>query len=182
MAVVGNECLTMYSEGTLCNFSARSVVKVNRSHRPIITVIFSQASVSHSVNRGMGCLADTPPADKPLPSACWDTPPLPIACWDTHTPAATATAGTHPTGMHSCFEIFWRKYQTVAKLSPQGRGIIRKNILKMLLTVSFADLLKIVHKMLSVPSLYVTRLHLHEYFFSFGGGTAISDKLTLTEE
>ena len=86
MAVVGNECLTMYSEGTLCNFSARSVVKVNRSDRPIITVIFSQASVSHSVHRRMGCLADTPPpADKPLPSACWDTPPCPLHA-GIHTP------------------------------------------------------------------------------------------------
>ena len=36
----------------------------------------------------------TPLADTPLPSACWDTPPPP--------PVATAADGTHPTGMHSC--------------------------------------------------------------------------------
>ena len=44
----------------------------------------------------------------PLPSACWDTHiPPPSACWDTppvHAgiDMATATDGTHLTGMHSC--------------------------------------------------------------------------------
>ena len=80
--------------------------------------MFSQASVSHSVHRERGCLADTPSPQAHIPWA--DTPPadtpLPSAYWDTHTPAqcmlgytsppaATAADGTHPTGMHSCFHL-----------------------------------------------------------------------------
>ena len=51
--------------------------------------------------------ADTPtgadiPTGQPPPSVCWDTPPYPVHA-GIHPPAATATDGTHPTGMHSCF-------------------------------------------------------------------------------
>ena len=61
--------------------------------------MFSQASVILST----GGVADTPRADIPLPSACWDTHP-PAQCmlgYMPPPPAATAADGTHPTGMHS---------------------------------------------------------------------------------
>ena len=82
-------------------------------------VIFLQASVIHSVHRGV---CQTPPqadipwaetpsqtlprADTPLgrhpsaPSACWDTPPTQYMLG--YPPAATPADGTHPAGMHSC--------------------------------------------------------------------------------
>ena len=73
-------------------------------------------------------LGYTPPL-----SACWNThthpaqcmldthnPPLPSAWWDTHPPhpvhggihpplppTATAADSTHPTGMHSCFQVIF---------------------------------------------------------------------------
>ena len=59
-------------------------------------VMFSQASVSHSVHTVEGGVWETPLGRHPpaqcmleytplLPSACWDThTPLPNACWDTH--------------------------------------------------------------------------------------------------
>ena len=59
--------------------------------------MFLHLSVGHSVQGG--CLADTPQADIPLdrhPQA--DTPRQ-------TPPVATATDGTHPTGMLSCFII-----------------------------------------------------------------------------
>ena len=49
--------------------------------------------------------ADTSKANNPLPSACWDThPPCPV---HVGIDMATAADGTHPTGMHSCFDIFF---------------------------------------------------------------------------
>ena len=75
--------------------------------------MFLHLSVSHFVHRRGVCL-----------SACWDTPgqthppdqcmlvyTVPSACWDTQCPLragidmATAADGTHPTGMHSCFNV-----------------------------------------------------------------------------
>ena len=63
-------------------------------------VMFSQASVSHSVHMAEGGVwqtpwADTPQADTPQPRSCWDThTPLPNACWDTH-PSCPVLAGIH---------------------------------------------------------------------------------------
>ena len=88
--------------------------------------MFLHLSVSHSVHRERGCLADTPWADTPRQTAPGQTPPgthtpqqtppgqtppwadTPQADpWaDTPPPApqtATAADGTHPTGVHSCF-------------------------------------------------------------------------------
>ena len=86
-------------------------------------VMFSQASVSHSVHMAEGGVwqtpwVGTPQADTSQPSACWDThtpcpmhagkhtPPaqcmlgytllLPSACWDTHTPLPSACWDTLP--------------------------------------------------------------------------------------
>ena len=93
-----------------------------RLQRSCGKVIFSQASVRHSVHGGCGrhhAWADTPLADTPWADLPGQTPhqadtprqipplgrhPQPSACWDTRPPAATAADGTHPTGMHSCFE------------------------------------------------------------------------------
>ena len=66
-------------------------------------VIFSQACVKNSVHGAGGvCL-----------SACWDTPPGQTPSPPPGTPCpvhagidmATAADGTHPTGMHSCFDV-----------------------------------------------------------------------------
>ena len=95
-----------------------------RPQRSCGKVIFSQASVSHSVNRGKGCLADTPLGRHPTQCMPGYTAPCPVhagihtprqttpnACWDTHPPmhagihpppVATAADGMHPTAMHSC--------------------------------------------------------------------------------
>ena len=50
---------------------------------------------------------DRPPwADTPLPSACWDTHP-PAQCVLRYTPPPGHCSGrTHPTGMHSCSQIY----------------------------------------------------------------------------
>ena len=64
--------------------------------------MYLHLSVSHSVHRGRGCLADTPPGQTPpdrhLPTC--KHPPGQIA-----PPAATAADGMHPTGMLSCFNF-----------------------------------------------------------------------------
>ena len=85
-------------------------------YRPQGKVMFSEASVSHSVHRGQEVyLLDRDPRqtetpwtetpldrDPPWTETPWDRdPPL-----DRHPPldrlAATAAVNTHPTGMHSC--------------------------------------------------------------------------------
>ena len=54
-------------------------------------VMFSEASVSHSVNGGggAGCLS-SPPLDRDPPPKNWHL-------------VDTAAVGTHPTGTHSCY-------------------------------------------------------------------------------
>ena len=81
-----------------------------RPQRSCGKVVFSQASVSHSVHSGGVCL-----------SACWDTPPRQVHPSQAGTPpgqihpsrqvqpppptTVTAADGTHPTGMLSCLEV-----------------------------------------------------------------------------
>ena len=60
-------------------------------YRPQGNVMFSEVSVSHSVQEGVGC--PFPPEANPPPEAT-PSPPFPVT--------ATAVVGTHPTGMHSC--------------------------------------------------------------------------------
>ena len=77
----------------------------------------SQGGVYPSMYWGRWPPGQTPPADTSLPSACWDTPP----------PTATATGGTHPTGMHTCFTfkvafevkelIIWRFHEIYDPIS-----------------------------------------------------------------
>ena len=45
----------------------------------------------------------------PLPSACWDTP-LPVQCMLGYGQQA---GGTHPTGMHSCYQWFGSSLRSV---------------------------------------------------------------------
>ena len=72
--------------------------------------------VSAPLHAGIHPLGRHPPGRHPLgrhtpalPSACWDTHPLPSACWDTHPHVqcmlgyGQQAGGTHPTGMHSCY-------------------------------------------------------------------------------
>ena len=77
-----------------------------RPQRSCGKVMCSQASVILPTGGGV-CgrppRTDTPPCPvhagihtHTLPSACWDTRPY---------PAASSADGTHPTGMHSCFQI-----------------------------------------------------------------------------
>ena len=73
-------------------------------------VIFSQASVSHSVHGGGVCL-----------SACWDTPPRAgtpqqvhppgstPSLREAHPPTVTAADCTHPTGMLSYYSCYYHK-------------------------------------------------------------------------
>ena len=103
--------------------------RMHSCYRPqtkFVKVMFclSTGGVSAPLHAGihpLGPEADTPWADTPLPGACWDTPPQSSACWDTHSPAqrmlgytplaqcmlgyGQQAGGTHPTGMHSCYQI-----------------------------------------------------------------------------
>ena len=107
--------------------------------------MFLHLSVSHSVHRVWGvCLsacwditpwADTllgrhPPwADTPWADPPRQTTPRPSACWDTQCPVhagidmATAVGGTHPTGMHSCFAIFFAENcMKMREFGPSGEA------------------------------------------------------------
>ena len=104
------------------------MVNFYRPQRSCGKVMFSQASV---ILFTRGCVWQTPPGRHPpgrYPSGRHPTaqcmlgytPPLPSACWDSHSPVqcmlgyapqpATAVGGTHPTGMHSCLNLFFILY------------------------------------------------------------------------
>ena len=60
--------------------------------------------------RGRGCLADTPSGQTPPPSRA-----------DTPRQTATAADGTHPTGMHSC-------YETLPGQTPPVRRLLQRTV------------------------------------------------------
>ena len=65
--------------------------------------MFSQASVCPRAGEGVHPPRQTAPGQTPL-----GTPPradTPQADTDTPPEMATAAGGTHPTGMHSCFDL-----------------------------------------------------------------------------
>ena len=87
----------------------------------------SQGGVYPSMYWGRWPPGQTPPADTPLPSACWNTHPCPVHAGIHPLPTATAADGTHPTGMHTCFPfkvtfevkelIIWRFYEIYDPIS-----------------------------------------------------------------
>ena len=94
------------------------MVNFYRPQRSCGKVMFSQTSVI-LFTRGGVCVADTPGQTPPAQCMPGYTPP-PSACWDSHPPRpvhagicpqpATAVDGTHPTGMHSCLNLFFILY------------------------------------------------------------------------
>ena len=67
-------------------------------------VIFSQACVKNSVHRGVGLVPRICSGGVPGPrGGAWSGGvPGPGGCLVETPPTATATGGTHPTGMHFC--------------------------------------------------------------------------------
>ena len=79
-----------------------------RPQRSCGKVMCSQASVILPTGGGV-CGRPPRQTHPPPPSTCWDTHTHPAQCMLGYTPpphpAASAADGTHPTGMHSCFQI-----------------------------------------------------------------------------
>ena len=102
------------------------VVIVTVRKRSCGKVMFLHLSVSHSVHRtGSGVSvsvhAGIPPPTPTPPGQLgrhppWQTPPgqTPLCSVHAGIDMATAADGTHPTGMHSCFEDYSNKIQVLA--------------------------------------------------------------------
>ena len=114
-------------EGFIC--VKHNYVAHYRPQRSWAKVIFSQACVKNSVHRAEGvCLStcwDTPPKPGRPPPPREQTPPGP----GRHPPGKQTpayglrAAGTHPTGMHSCF------VEKIAFLFPEKVSILKQQFL-----------------------------------------------------
>ena len=116
------------------NYCIIIVSNIYRPQRSCGKVIFSQASVSHSVHRGKGVSGRhppggqaAPPASRPPPPAGRHLPgrhlpgqtipgadtPLPSACFYTHTPAQYMLLYTHPHPSGHCsgwYASYWNAF------------------------------------------------------------------------